>query len=306
MVWTLLSLSFAAFLVTQTPAPANTQAANEENRVPYATLESQRITESSGLVKSRQFDGVFWTLNDSGNKAELFAIDRSGSLLAAVQVLGVTNRDWEALAIDDNGHLYIGDIGNNASSRKDLAVYKVREPDPRTEQRTVSVLERFPFRYAEQPQPPDGSVRNFDSEALFYGEGRLYLLTKHREDTKTRLMRFPGPPGQPRAGALHALSTFDIEGKGKWSPGTVTGADLSQDGRYLAVLSYHTLFVFERPDGSDDFLANPPIVRVSLSQRQTQQCEAVAWDGPDLLFTNEQRDIHRIPRILEIRPTHYP
>ena len=42
----------------------------------------------------------------------------------------MTLHDWENIAIDSAGHLYIGDIGNNDSKRDTLAVYEIDEPNP--------------------------------------------------------------------------------------------------------------------------------------------------------------------------------
>ena len=64
---------------------------------------------------------MFWTHNDGGGpkKQVLYAIDREGKTRAAFPVIGVTLHDWEDIAIDDAGHLYLGDIGNNDAKRDD-------------------------------------------------------------------------------------------------------------------------------------------------------------------------------------------
>ena len=45
------------------------------------SIDAPEIPESSGIVESRKYPGVFWTHNDSGNPAEVFAIAASGKLL---------------------------------------------------------------------------------------------------------------------------------------------------------------------------------------------------------------------------------
>src|SRR5215216_5393637 len=78
----------------------------------FAYILDSRIKESSGVVSSRRYADVFWTHNDGGGpkKQVLYAIDRQGNTRASFPVIGVTLHDWEDLAIDDAGHLYIGDI----------------------------------------------------------------------------------------------------------------------------------------------------------------------------------------------------
>ncbi len=75
----------------------------------------------------------------------------------------------------------------------------------------------------------------------------------------------------------------------------MTGADLSSDGRRLAVLTYHAIFVFERPPGEapSQWLSGASH-RIGLVQPITQQCEAIAWDGDQLLVTNEGRAVMRL------------
>jgi len=63
-------------------------------------IEDPRITESSGVVASRQFPGVFWTHNDGPKSYTLFAIDRQGKSLASFQLAGAFIHDWEDIAID--------------------------------------------------------------------------------------------------------------------------------------------------------------------------------------------------------------
>src|SRR5690606_10690255 len=93
------------------------------------------VAESSGLAASRSHPGVFWTHNDSGDEAFVFAIDSAGRLLGRVRVTGAENHDWEDIALapcgDDAGDcLYIADTGNNLGSREEVAIYRVPEPAP--------------------------------------------------------------------------------------------------------------------------------------------------------------------------------
>src|SRR3954452_480338 len=75
-------------------------------------FDHRGIAEPSGIVASRKNPGIFWVHNDSGNPPVLFAVKRDGKLVREYRVEAV-NLDWEDIAIDDAGHLYIGDIGNN-------------------------------------------------------------------------------------------------------------------------------------------------------------------------------------------------
>lgn len=150
--------------------------AQENERLKLASFKTavlnDSIQETSALTWHQ---GQLWTLNDSGNTGELFIIEpKSGKIKSTVDT-GLKNKDWEALASDGN-YLYIGDFGNNAGTRGDLKVYRIRYLEGRVEQDSTVT---YPFNYSEQT---DFTLRNintdFDAEAMFYKDGMLHILTK--------------------------------------------------------------------------------------------------------------------------------
>ena len=50
---------------------------------PYTTYDCDKIDESSTIIKSRNWDNLYWTLNDSGGKNLLFPFNRQGQLYRA-------------------------------------------------------------------------------------------------------------------------------------------------------------------------------------------------------------------------------
>ncbi len=268
-------------------------APSESPWEPCAYLTADALEEVSGIVRSRRAPGVFWVHNDSGDAPRIFAIDAHGTMLAEVWVQGADNEDWEDITADDHGNLYLSDTGNNNNERTNLVVYVVPEPDVTRRNvvrvDSVHVTRRIPFYYPEQRAFPDPSDKNYDCEAVFWDAGTLYLLTKHRSDRRTVLYRLPldggveGMHGDERRPAQR-VSAMDFGSQ-------VTAADLSPDGRLLAVLSYEYLAIFERPQTGDDFLAGKQH-RVLIEGRQ---CEAITFDGSRLVFANEQRELYCLP-----------
>src|SRR5438105_10764194 len=96
---------------------------------PLGRFDVRVIPEASGIVASRRHPGIFWVHNDSGNAPRLFAVRRDGSLVREFAV-AAPNVDWEDIATDDHGHLYIGETGNNNGRLPLRAVYQLDEPDP--------------------------------------------------------------------------------------------------------------------------------------------------------------------------------
>ncbi len=277
---------------------------------PGPRLQHPDLDEASGLTASRRHPGVFWTHNDSGGDARLFAVTADGRTVGTVEVRGATVHDWESITTDDAGHLYVGDVGNNWSKRRDLVVYRLREPDPRAGG-AAEVDRAIRFRFPDQTAFPDPD-RGFDCEALFWaphpqtGQGTLYTLTKRRSDRRTSLYRFDDLSGGAEIVLTRIGEPFEVGGDPARYGGMVTAADATPDGRLLVVLTYHALFVFERPSPSDDRYLSRPLNRVDLDQDVTVQAEAVAWDGDEVVIANEQRRMFRLRRPRARRTAAFP
>ena len=231
------------------------------------------IQESSGIVASRQFEGVYWTLNDSGNPSTLYATKLNGELIQEIAVKDSGNFDWEALGIDDKNRLWIGEIGNNSRLRFDLKVVVVAEPDPFTETE-AEVIASYPYQYPDE---------NVDAEGLFIVEGIPYIVSKERE--RAVLYRFP---------TLKADTKQVLERVGEFAEARfVTGAGVSEDGTRLAVCTYNSLWIYQHTtaDNLAQMIQGTPWVLPHEFHG-----EAVCFDGYDLVLTNEARDIYRLPQ----------
>ena len=159
-------------------------------------ISDVRIAESSGVVASRRYANVFWTHNDGGGpkKQVLYAIDREGNTHAAFPVTGPTFHDWEDIAIDDAGHLYLGDIGNNDSKADALAVYEIDEPDPASSVSFVSPKRGWKLKFPAAP---------FDCESLFIWKDYGYVISKVFDNERAQVFRFLS---KTRTGRSHSNS----------------------------------------------------------------------------------------------------
>ena len=265
------------------------------------SVEHPALSEISGIVKSERGD-FYWVHNDSGHDAALFAIDDAGEVLvppwrgiAAEDWPGhpihhATNADWEAIALAD-GVLYIADVGNNGNARRDLGVYVVNEPHPHAVS-SMKALAYLPLRYPDQQEHP-GEAWHFDCEAVFVADGKLHFVTKHRRS---------GRIGEFEPGAkLYRLDTRHSDEENvltllgqRDDVAVVTGADISPDGSRLALATYVALWLFDRPQDGESWLAGRAW-KLDLDDRTRQrQLEAIAWqDDSTLLLVTEKRDILR-------------
>jgi len=237
------------------------------------TMDHKLIRESSGIIASRRQSGVFWTHNDQGNKAALFAITREGKSLADF-VVNTKNEDWEDIAIDDAGNLYVAATGNNDLEKKEVSVLRLKEPDVASRTRKKSKLEVTHAWRLAYPKAP------FNCESLFVWKDCGWLITKEAEGTPATIYRFPLDE-QKETLILEQVAQLKV-----YSP--VTAADISPDGARLAVLSKEGLYVFQ----IDGDVASASRREARVYGSVPKQAEACCFVADGILLTAENRRIY--------------
>lgn len=238
-------------------------------------LSHPPIKEASGITASRKYPGIFWVQNDSGNEPYLFAVRADGTLVGEFRV-NAPNVDWEDIATDDEGHIYIGDIGNNGGRLPLRSIYRVNEPNPHqkpTEPLKVNLFAHYKF--------PSGN--KFDAEGLFV-EGSTAFIVSKRFDKKNA-----GIYQVPLDGKSSLLKPVTIEELG-FLPDfdePATGASLSKNGQLLAVCANSKARVYQR-------LGDNRWKKLATIKNIGETVEAICWDGPDLLLAGENRVLYRI------------
>jgi hypothetical protein len=236
------------------------------------------IREASGIAASRRHPGVFWVHNDSGNPSALFAVRRDGTLLREYAVRA-PNLDWEDIAADSDGHLYIGDIGNNGKRLRLRAIYRIDEPDPAgPDDGPLSTTGAWYYTF-----PTDG---RFDAESLFIDGGRAVIVAKTFDERPAELFAVPlgteAPLGAPVLPQLLGSLPGFVE--------PATGAAIAADGRRLAVCSYQVARVYGR-----DKLSSDDWKLLGNARFEADGVEAITWENDDLILASEGRTVYRVP-----------
>lgn len=270
---------------------------------PDAVIAQPDVAEASGLVQSERDPELFWLHNDSGDVARIFACTLDGEVVgppAGILIQDAHNQDWEDLTRIGE-RLFLADLGNNFNRRRNLGVYEVPEPDPRSVS-TARATAFYPVAYQDQQSFPPGDRWDYDCEAVFAWADKLYFITKTRPAYRVWV--------QGQSAQLYRLDTMsttetnlltrvdEADGLGGW----VTAADTTRDGRYLAVLiesPVQSVWLFERPARGDRFFSEAGSVRRFVFH-EGGQLESLAFfhhpeTGRDeIIMLNEEREIFRL------------
>ena len=229
------------------------------------------VPESSGLAPAAA--GNYYSFGDDGNSPTLYEITGAGKLVRTVEV-GAPNTDWESLSRDPQGNYYIGNCGNNESTRRDLSIYRVRPESPQQ-------VGKISFSYPDQDEfPPKKKQRNFDCEATLWHDGQVWLFTKDRGQASTsKVYTVPDKPGEYTAKKVTSLAI----------PGEVTDAALRADGRRLVLLGRGELFILDGNTWAEILKATPRHIALT-GAGQTEG--AVFKDDNTLLISTEQGGLY--------------
>lgn len=256
---------------------------------PIAKLARGPAKENSGIVRSRRSSMIFWMHNDSGDEPRIYPITIDGQVVAStrnpespgVLIGGAVNSDWEDIALDASGRIIIADFGNNSNARADLTLYFVEEPEPTAERTTYT--RKVLFRYPDQTKrPAPASDFNFDAEAIFTVGDEVFILTKNRSDTFTKLYRL-ATRDEGVVNVLEYIDRFNIDGQ-------ATAADASDDGKTLVVLTYERIWLFERDDLTTPFFKAKVTSRAYRMTDGKSDSEAICFESAEtLLIADEAR-----------------
>ncbi len=238
----------------------------------------EKIRETSGLI---YWNGGLWTINDSGNLPEIYKIDTlTGEIIQTIFLPGVKNIDWEDIDQDD-GHIYIADIGNNLGTRTDLKIYFIQKsaiPDTGDVSLEPATIH---FSYGDQTSFKRLNRRNnFDCESLMSFGDSLYLFSKNWEDSQTRLYALPKIAG--------TYVVFPIDSMN--ADGLLNGANINDQGE-IVLIGYKNyvpfmwlLFDFE---GNDFFGGNKR--RIDFSGMLGVQAEGICYSFGRNVFISAEK-----------------
>jgi hypothetical protein len=256
-------------------------------------IESGEITESSGLAASQCQRDVFWTHNDSGNKAFIFAINSKGKKLATFSVTGGENKDWEGMAAFKNAKgacfLYVGDIGNNERVKSEFKIYRFREPRVSESSANSSKKNSLLTDAAEVIKFSYPDYRH-DAETLMVHPktGDIYILSK-RLTGAAAVYKLEHDFDLEKTNRLEKVMDFSVPAIPN---GLLTGGDISPDGKRVVICDYFSAYEIVLPENEKNFdeiwKQKPQIIE--LGEREQGEAVCYSADGKGIFATSENRN----------------
>lgn len=238
------------------------------------------LEETSGMVSFG--DSTVWIIEDKGNKDEIYQVNFKGTILKSLKIINGDNDDWEDLAKDKDGNVYIGDFGNNANHRKNLVIYKI--PNPSLEPGDKIDAEKIEFYYPNQKEfPPKKDALFFDAESLFHHENKLFIVTKNRSDPfngEAQIYTVPDVKGNYEATLVGTFAPCT-----DWELCQITSIAISPKGDKIVALSYGKLFIFTNFTW-DDF-SKGSLEEIDLGVRT--QLESIIFIDENTVLLSDER-----------------
>ncbi|GAB3861458.1 hypothetical protein GCM10028801_25650 [Nocardioides maradonensis] len=192
--------------------------------------------------------GLLVTMKDSGDSARVFAVDPR-----TCATVGVTH--WDADAVDDEslapagpGYVWVGDTGDNLSTRSSITVAKV--PVGRGDRTVPGEVHELVY--------PDGP---HDAETLLRNPvtGQLFVVSKEF------IGRIYAAPRHLRAGVNRLTA-------GRTVLGIATDGAFFPDGKHVILRNYGQAVIYTWP-------ALTEVARIDLPRQRQGEGVAVAPDG---------------------------
>jgi hypothetical protein len=207
---------------------------------PGVLVTDRNLSEISGCGVSSINPGIIWVHNDSGDAARAYAVDsKTGNTVFTVSLKDVEANDIEDMTLY-NGRIYLADIGDNGSSRKNVRIQSFVEP-------------KIPVAKAGNGKPSvkvtaktrkltyEGGSR--DAEAFFVdSDGMMVVVDK----ATGRVFRAGSDD------VLRPVASTNLA--------LVTGASRTVDGRTVLLRTYFAVFRYTRAAtaGFDDVWKSEP------------------------------------------------
>jgi hypothetical protein len=238
-----------------------------------AELKDKHLGEVSGLANSITNPNLFWTLNDSGNKPNVFLIDKDLQIKTTYTLQGVKNRDWEDIAVGagpdpTKNYVYVAEIGDNSAAHKLKFIYRFEEPiaDPLNGNVPISNFDTITFKLPDEQK---------DTETLMIDPATkdLYIVSKREDPVYVYQIKYPySTKDTITAERLFSLPLTQIVAGG-----------FSPDGNQVLMKNYNHIYYWANPSKKPvtEVLREAPL---EIPYEVEPQGESISWSRDNTGF----------------------
>jgi len=247
-------------------------------------IENDELNEASGLVVSRQNANFLWSHNDSGDKARLFVMDKTGTHVAEFVLIGVKARDWEDIAMyydstTKKNYVFLADIGDNEAVHDTNYIYRFEEPNILTSKKPIPIKKIDVIKYSYPEKQRDAETLIIDPT-----NGDIVIISK-REDN-VFLYITPQPKDFSKFITLKKIGTLPFH--------NIVAGDISPDGKEILIKDYDNIYYWKNESNQSikEVLMFPA---TRLPYESEPQGEAIAWDPKGKGFYTLSEERKQIP-----------
>lgn len=251
------------------------------------SLESQNLidenlNEISGLACGKTNPDLVYMIEDKGNESEVHVFNQSGEFQYKLVLQGISNTDWEDIAIGvgpdaNKNYIYIADIGDNDAVRNSVRIIRFEEPNQATvsgSSMTISDYTLIDFQY------PSGAK---DAEVLMLNSFNKSLIVITKRDALSRVYELKYP---------YSASMNQAEFVGLLPFQKLVAGDISHDGTQI-VLKNKAQVYFWNTQGNNPLKTLFDQAPVELDYTEEPQGESIGFttDGNNYFTISETKDI---------------
>ena len=277
----------------------------EPSQIPWSQalwlgdIEDPLLNESSGLAASNYATNVLWSINDSGDGPNIFALSITGKALGRWQIDMDKPTDWEAMdafSLNGKGYLLIADVGDNFARRQSVSFLVVEEPKlEQNQEQPLPVAWQVEFSYPNGPRDSEAVAVDPATERVLILSKRtfpneLYSVPLRVKENTTVVAEkiadlYPLPRNVPGNEAFY--------GRAAPYQGMPTGMSLKANR--LLVTTYRDAYLYDY----DDVTQEPS--RIPLPLASQREAIAFARDSDATAYVStERKNATEVAEIFEL------
>lgn len=243
-------------------------------------LSAAVLNEVSGMAVSSLHQNIAYVHNDSFDSSRFFAISNTGELLTTYYFKTTANNNWGVLDCEDiatgpgpekgQHYIYLADIGDNFSLRKQIQVYRFKEP-PATKA-AADTINAALLNLSFPNGPHDAETIMIDPKQKL-----LYIISKREDSVGIYSCTLNFKSNDKIILKQQGKIFFEGNSKMKW----IVAGDISKDGTQVILKSLEKVYYWKRNGNEPIYqtLKRIPVIQKNFITHGQQEAIAFAPDG---------------------------